>query len=133
MLNLAELSLFDGSQTKKCPSIINLILTFKSTIDQIKFKHLQSLQLRLFVIFIDLALVTDDASASDGGANGTLAMVDGEGFERPRRTARPVPRLATLVGWPIKLEVEQPKAKQGNRFEVLAMDDTLVAAAAGSK
>lgn len=54
MLNLAELSLFDGTQTKKCPSIINLILTFKSTIDQIKFKHLQSLQLRLFVIFIDL-------------------------------------------------------------------------------
>ena len=54
VLNLAELSLFDGTQTKKCPSIINLILTFKSTIDQIKFKHLQSLQLRLFVIFIDL-------------------------------------------------------------------------------
>jgi hypothetical protein len=29
-------------------------LTFKSTIDQIKFKHLQSVELKLLVIFIDL-------------------------------------------------------------------------------
>jgi len=45
-------------------------------------------------------------------------MVDDEGYARPRRTARPLPRQATLADF-IKVKA----TKQGNRFKALATDD----------
>ena len=39
-----------------------------------------------------------------------LGMVQDDGYQRPKKTSRPMPRQATLADWPIKVK--------GNRFAV---------------
>ena len=50
----------------------------------------------------------------------SIHMVDDEGYAKPKRTVRPMPRQATLADF-----IKVKDTKQGNRFEVFAMEDAL--------